>query len=391
MVNFSLQNRFLTQVAMPYAGQKFIANTDMSNYCCKNETDKKKQNKHNGDTCHTESGTPDYLLWISLLIVAVLYLQMAFLPETTGVFDWYQTLADSVYELINTMWWGVLLGIFMLALLSKIPREFVMAVLGTNSGGGGIFRATSAGVMLDLCNHGILMVGSKLYERGASIGQVMAFLIASPWNSLSLTIVMIALIGIGWTLAFIVLSMLIAIVAGIIFDYLVDRKVLPANPSSSDLPKDFKFWKELKTGLANADYSLKMAGEMAIEGIKDSRMVLRWLLFGVILAGLIRAFMSPEQYGTYFGPTLAGLGLTIIAATIIEVCSEGSTPIAADLLTRAGAPGNSFAFLMTGVSTDYTEIMVMRDATKSWKIALFLPLLTVPQIVVISWLMNTMG
>ena len=305
--------------------------------------------------------------------------------------DWYQTLADSVYELINTMWWGVLLGIFMLALLSKIPREFVMAVLGTNSGGGGIFRATAAGVMLDLCNHGILMVGSKLYERGASIGQVMAFLIASPWNSLSLTIVMIALIGIGWTLAFIVLSMLIAIVAGIIFDYLVDRKVLPANPSSSDLPKDFQFWKELKTGLANADYSLKMAGEMAIEGIKDSRMVLRWLLFGVILAGLIRAFMSPEQYGTYFGPTLAGLGLTIIAATIIEVCSEGSTPIAADLLTRAGAPGNSFAFLMTGVSTDYTEIMVMRDATKSWKIALFLPLLTVPQIVVISWLMNTMG
>jgi len=59
--------------------------------------------------------------------------------------------------------------------------------------------------------------------------------------------------------------------------------------------------------------------------------------------------------------------------------------------TRAGAPGNSFAFLMTGVSTDYTEIMVMREATKSWKIALFLPLLTVAQIVVISSLMNTMG
>ena len=390
MVNFSLQNRFLTQVAMPYAGQKFIANTDMSNYCCKNETDKKSKT--------SITGIPVIQNQVRLTICCGYHCLSSLFVSADGILarnnrgiDWYQTLADSVYELINTMWWGVLLGIFMLALLSKIPREFVMAVLGTNSGGGGIFRATAAGVMLDLCNHGILMVGSKLYERGASIGQVMAFLIASPWNSLSLTIVMIALIGIGWTLAFIVLSMLIAIVAGIIFDYLVDRKVLPANPSSSDLPKDFQFWKELKTGLANADYSLKMAGEMAIEGIKDSRMVLRWLLFGVILAGLIRAFMSPEQYGTYFGPTLAGLGLTIIAATIIEVCSEGSTPIAADLLTRAGAPGNSFAFLMTGVSTDYTEIMVMRDATKSWKIALFLPLLTVPQIVVISWLMNTMG
>jgi hypothetical protein len=287
------------------------------------------------------------------------------------------------------MWWGVLLGILMLALLSKVPREFVMAVLGTKTGIGGILRATAAGVMLDLCNHGILMVGAKLYDRGASIGQVMAFLIASPWNSLSLTLVMIALIGIGWTAAFIVLSMLIAIIAGLLFDLLVSKKVLPENPASSDLPEDFQFWKEAKSGLLNADYSPKMIRDMLIKGIHESQMVMRWLLFGVILAGLIRAFVSPEQFGTFFGPTLAGLGLTIVAATIIEVCSEGSTPIAADLLTRANAPGNSFAFLMTGVSTDYTEIMVMRDATKSWKIALFLPLLTVPQIVAISWLINT--
>ena len=117
-------------------------------------------------------------------------------------------------------------------------------------------------------------------------------------------------------------------------------------------------------------------------------MVVRWILFGVLLAGLVRAFISPEQFGTYFGPTLAGLGLTVLVATILEVCSEGSTPIAADLLTRAQAPGNSFAFLMTGVSTDYTEIMVIKDTTKSWKIALFLPLLTVPQVIVIAWLMN---
>ena len=62
--------------------------------------------------------------------------------------------------------------------------------------------------------------------------------------------------------------------------------------------------------------------------------------------------------------------------------------VAADLLTRANAPGNSFAFLMTGVSTDYTEIMVLKQTTKSWKIALFLPLLTVPQVIFIAWLMN---
>ena len=81
----------------------------------------------------------------------------------------------------------------------------------------------------------------------------------------------------------------------------------------------------------------------------------------------------------------------MLATTLIEVCSEGSTPIGADLVTRAAAPGNGFAFLMAGVSTDYTEMMVLRDMTKSWKIALSLPLLTVPQILVLGWIMNQFG
>ena len=127
---------------------------------------------------------------------------------------------------------------------------------------------------------------------------------------------------------------------------------------------------------------------MATDGIKESRMVLRWILFGVVLAGLVQAFVDADSLQTYFGPTLAGLGLTVLVATIMEVCSEGSTPIAADLLTRARAPGNSFALLMTGVATDYTEIMILKDTTKSWKFALFLPLITLPQVLVISWLIN---
>jgi uncharacterized membrane protein YraQ (UPF0718 family) len=83
-----------------------------------------------------------------------------------------------------------------------------------------------------------------------------------------------------------------------------------------------------------------------------------------------------------------GLGLTVLAATIIEVCSEGSVPIAADLMNRAAAPGNAFTFLMAGVATDYTEVMVIRDTTRSWKLALFLPLVTVPQVILIGALLN---
>ena len=78
-------------------------------------------------------------------------------------------------------------------------------------------------------------------------------------------------------------------------------------------------------------------------------MILRWIMFGAVLATLVSTFLPTEFFKLYFGPSVMGLGFTLAVTTVMEVCSEGSTPIAADLVTRAGAPGNGFAFLMAGV------------------------------------------
>ena len=327
----------------------------------------------------------DLLLWGSLIGVAAFYL-LSF----TGLehSHWLGTFSHSVRDLMHVMWWGLALGILMVGLLSQIPQDFVLSVLGKGGSKTGLLRATFAGVFMDLCSHGILMVGMELRRKGASLGQVMAFLIASPWNSLSLTLIMIALIGLPWTLAFIALSMLIGLTAGWLFDRLEENGTLPSNPNKHELDGNFEFWPEAKRQLANVSWDRQLLSRITKGGMNGARIILKWLLFGVLLASAIRAFVSLEDFQTYFGPTLFGLIATLIAATIIEVCSEGSTPIAADLMTRANAPGNSFAFLMGGVATDYTEIMVIKETTKSWKTALFLPLLTLPQVFVVAWLLN---
>ena len=346
------------------------------------------------DCCHTDEKSKriDWLFWGSLIPVILLYVYGVAFSENPLGMDWLKSLSHHVVEFANTMWWGVVVGIITLAILSKIPREFVMALLGTRKGKvQGVLRATLAGTLLDLCSHGILMVGAKLYERGATIGQVMAFLIASPWNSFSLTLVLIALIGLKWTLLFIVLSMIIAIITGIIFDTLVDKKALPANTNSISVSKDFKFWHEAKTSLSKVNWSPALFGNMLLSGLKESRMVVKWLLFGILLASTLRLFLDEAMFEQFFGPTALGLAATVAFATILEVCSEGSAPVATDILNRGGAPGNAFAFLMSGVSTDYTEIMVIKDTTKSWKLALFLPLITLPQIIFLGWIINVAG
>ena len=356
-----------------------------------------KTNKAEGGACggcaSSEAGTKqrfDWFLWGSAIACALGYGGHLFAGSALSAFAPAMVFSHGVFELLNLMWWGVAIGIVVVGFLERVPREFVVSVLGRPGGFKGIWRATAAGVLLDLCSHGILMVGMKLYERGASLGQVMAFLIASPWNSLALTLILWALIGFWWTLAFILVSMGIALLSGLLFERLVAGGRLPKNPHAADLPDGFRFWPEARAGFATIEWSPAFAVQVLWDGVKGSRMVLRWLLFGVALTALVRAFVSPEDFSTYFGPTALGLAITVVAATILEICSEGSTPIAADIFNRAGAPGNAFTFLMAGVATDYTEIMSLKDTTRSWAIAFALPIVTVPQVLIVAMLMNAL-
>jgi hypothetical protein len=349
--------------------------------CCSQKPEKPIKK----DCCGKPKTRPDIILWGSLVVIIA-----SLVAYFSGQINtpWLEIFTHSVTDLLGEMWWGLVLGIFFVSILGQVPKSFVMKILGDGSTFNGILRAALGGILLDLCSHGILLVGMQLYKKGASIGQVMAFLIASPWNSFSLTLILWALIGFWWMLTFLVLSFIIALISGVIFNKLVEKGVLPKNSNTYKADDDFQFWSEAKKGLKNTKFNKAFLQNMLKEGISGSQMILKWIFFGVVLASLIRTFVSTEYFTQFFGPTMIGLAFTVIAATIIEVCSEGSAPIGADLLNRAGAPGNSFTFLMTGVATDYTEIMVLKETTKRWKIALFLPLITVPQVILIGWILN---
>ena len=329
----------------------------------------------------------DYLfLFSSLVVFGGVGIYLIFQWTQSSLPSFLHIFFYSEYLLLKQMWIGIAIGIISVGLLSYVPRKIVMGILGPSQSVQGLFRAVLAGLFLDLCSHGILMVGIKLYERGASLGQMMAFLIASPWNSYSLSLILMTLIGWKWTLSFIVLSALIALVSGFVFDFLVNQKVLPANPHGHQLSKGLNLKLELRTLLKGKAFHWTFFLSVLQKGFQGSTVIIKWTFFGIIIASAIRTFVPHDVFANYFGPTFLGLLLTVTIASIIEVCSEGSTPIAAEFMKQA--PGNTFAFLMTGVSTDYTEIMAIQENCKSWMIALFLPLVTLPQIFCISLLMN---
>ncbi len=340
---------------------------------CPNETSSTKKNKKD---------------WIMTFSVTVLTLAIGsqFLHPLTGITpprELFQ-FGHTAQEILLTMWWGIAIGIILIGVMNHVPRESFTAIMGRSNSFSGLLRAVCAGVLLDLCCHGILLVAAKLYERGTSLAQVVTFLVASPWNSLSLTLVLIALIGLKWTVLYVLGSMLIALVTGLILQSLVRTGVFPDNPNTPENTDPVNIMGAFKS----VDFSKMKISNILKSGWSDGKMIIKWLLFGTFIAAALRTFVPPEMFADWLGPTIAGLFITLLFATIIEICSEGSAPIAGEIVTNAHAPGNGFTFLMAGVATDYTEIMAVKEFTGRWMIALALPLITVPQVLLIGYIMN---
>lgn len=301
------------------------------------------------------------------------------------------SLAHDVATLVDEMLLGLVISIFAVGVMHHVPKQWIMHVLGRANGVRGLSRAIGAGLLLDLCNHGVLLIGMQLYQRGASLGQTLAFLIASPWNSLSITIILMSLIGVGWTLLFIVLSMVLALIVGFVADQLVQAKYLPQNPNRPERHQTINIWREVQSSLRRVAWRPQLFINLLTTGFDASRSILRWIFVGIILAALLRTFVDTHTYQQLLAPDFQGLLATLLGATVIEVCSEGSVPLAADIYLIAGALGNAFAFLMAGVATDVTEVLALRQATGSWRIALTLPLMSLPPIIIMAMALNMLG
>jgi uncharacterized membrane protein YraQ (UPF0718 family) len=71
----------------------------------------------------------------------------------------------------------------------------------------------------------------------------------------------------------------------------------------------------------------------------------------------------------------------------MEVCSEGTAPLAFELYRHTGAFGNAFAFLMGGVVTDYTELGALWTNIGR-RTVLWLLVVTLPLVIVTGFVFN---
>lgn len=295
----------------------------------------------------------------------------------------------SFYDYVKMIWIAIILGLLLGGIIDYfIPREYIIKYLAQHKKRV-IFYSVGLGFLMSACSHGILAIAMELHKKGASTPAIIAFLLASPWANLPVTIMLLAFFGIK-AMLFIGSAIIIALVAGLIYQVLEKKDLIECH-TEEKIGGNFSILNDIKNRWKNYNFTY----ENLIKTIKGilrgswelAKMILWWILIGMFLASVARAYIPRDFFIKYMGPTLFGLIVTLVLATIIEVCSEGTAPLAFEIFRQTHAFGNSFVFLMAGVATDYTEIgLIYSNIGK--KAALWLPLITVPQIIMLGYLFN---
>ena len=296
----------------------------------------------------------------------------------------------SLLMYFRRIWWAILLGLVLGGVIDHfIPREYVSKILARPRKST-IFYSVILGFFMSVCSHGILALSIQLHKKGASNPAVIAFLLASPWANLPLTIMLIGFFGLK-ALYIIVCALVIAIITGFIYQLLESRRLIESNENVKQIEKEFSILKDLKRRFTSYRITPNQIAQ-DIKGIVSgsislANMVLWWILIGMGLAALAAAYIPQNIFQNYMGPTVLGLLVTLIVATILEVCSEGTAPLAFEIYRQTAAFGNAFVFLMAGVVTDYTEIGLLW-VNVGRRVAVWLPIITVPQVVALGILAN---
>jgi len=252
----------------------------------------------------------------------------------------------------------VLFGFFVAGLLKAyVPDSFMAAHLG-GRGFGSVVKAALIGVPLPLCSCGVLPAALGLRRQGAGRGAATAFMIATPETGVDSMAVTWALIDPFMTVIRPVAALITAVTAGTLVNAFPEKEPAPAPlaaPVASCGCHDCgcgghervapTFSARFRSGMTYA------FGEM----IGD---IGRWLLLGVVVAGVIGAVVPDDLLASFAGGPLSYLVMLGVALPLY-VCATASTPIAASLLLKGLSPGAALVFLLAGPATNGATVTVM--------------------------------
>jgi len=270
---------------------------------------------------------------------------------------------QEILHLINEMSPYLLLGFFLAGLMHAfIPGRYYSQYLAQPNLKSVIYAALF-GIPLPLCSCGVIPTAMSLRKEGASKGATAAFMIATPQTGVDSIIATYSLMG--WPFA--LLRPIAALVTSVFGGVLVNAFGGDSGCSGVSGNSGCSGSSGGSDGIA---HRLRVALHYAfVEMMQD---IGKWLVIGLVAAGLITIFVPDSLFAVFQGNTWASMLLVLCIAVPMYLCATGSIPIAVALMLKGLTPGAALVLLMAGPACNVASILVVRKVLGTRTLATYL-------------------
>ena len=273
-----------------------------------------------------------------------------------------------VLSLINEMSPYLLLGFFFAGVMHAfIPGMVYNRYLG-GKGFKSVFYGALFGVPLPLCSCGVLPTAMSLRKQGASKGATASFLISTPETGVDSIIATYSVLGLPFAVIRPVAAFCNAIMGGWLINKFGDKdEVVPVDASAKTCCCHHKQEETHHEGfLGKMREALRFGFVEMIEDIG------KWLVIGLVIAGLITVFVPDEFFALFRGNTQLSMLLVLCIAIPMYICATGSIPIAVALMMKGLTPGAALVLLMAGPACNMASILVINNTLDRKSLVLYL-------------------
>ena len=273
-----------------------------------------------------------------------------------------------VLSLINEMSPYLLLGFFFAGVMHAfIPGMVYNRYLG-GKGFKSVFYGALFGIPLPLCSCGVLPTAMSLRKQGASKGATASFLISTPETGIDSIIATYSVLGLPFAVIRPVAAFCNAIMGGWLINKFGDKdEVVPVDASAKTCCCHHKQEETHHEGfLGKMREALRFGFVEMIEDIG------KWLVIGLVIAGLITVFVPDEFFALFRGNTQLSMLLVLCIAIPMYICATGSIPIAVALMMKGLTPGAALVLLMAGPACNMASILVINKTLGRKSLVLYL-------------------
>ncbi len=255
-----------------------------------------------------------------------------------------------------------------------IPRAFLQRWFSKN-GIAAVSRAAVIGAPLPLCSCGAIPTALTIYRKGAGRGPTIAFLIGTPGIGIDSVLISYALLGPLMALSRALGAVITAVSTGLLVS--MTHAPPPFSGITGSTCTEDCGPGTCPDGKAGIPLAVEQSmGVRLKEGMRYVfgdlfRDIIPWMLLGLMVAGLLMAFVPPHAlaaYGSGFLPML----LMAVVGIPLYICATAATPIGAGLLVAGVSPGTVLVFLLAGPITSMATLGVLRQEMGNPALACYL-------------------